>query len=73
MERMRAGMDEMFRDGMGSFEPDLDMREMEHEYIVQLDLPGIDKDKVRIKAQDHTLTISGEREFEKERTDSGGF
>ncbi len=66
-------MDEMFRDGMGSFEPDLDMREMEHEYIVQLDLPGIDKDKVRIKAQDHTLTISGEREFEKERTDSGGF
>tara|TARA_R100001082_G_C4321156_1_gene141188 strand:+ start:311 stop:730 length:420 start_codon:yes stop_codon:yes gene_type:complete len=35
--------------------------EEENSYIVQLELPGVDKDSIKVKATDRTLNISAER------------
>ncbi len=89
MEDMQRLMNRMFRDsvsrGMTSgalqgahdlnYDPDVDFKETDKEYIAHIDLPGIDKDKVSIKIQHGQLVISGQREVEKEERgdNNGGF
>ncbi|MBD3223203.1 MAG: Hsp20 family protein [Caldithrix sp.] len=46
--------------------PVLDMEENENEYIVSAELPGMNKDDVKITFQNNTLTLSGEKKAEKE-------
>jgi HSP20 family protein len=56
------------------YEPDLDVQETGDAYLIRLDLPGVDKDKINVKIQNNVLTISGERKSEKEETDDkSGF
>ena len=45
-----------------AFVPELDAWETEHEYVVQLDLPGVKTEAVDIAFEKNTLTIRGERE-----------
>lgn len=45
-----------------TFVPELDAWETEHEYVVQLDLPGVKTEGVDIGFEKNTLTIRGERE-----------
>lgn len=45
-----------------TFVPELDAWETEHEYVVQLDLPGVKTEAVDIGFERNTLTIRGERE-----------
>lgn len=87
MDQIQKMMNRMFRDSFnrgsrGSYltqqslvyEPDLDVQETADAYLVRLDLPGVDKDKISVKAQNNVLTISGERKSEKEETDEkSGF
>lgn len=57
-----------------SFDPDLDVKETNTEYIIRLDLPGIDKDKINVKIDNGVLTVAGERQAEKEEKNEGeGF
>jgi HSP20 family protein len=44
------------------FEPDIDIREEQNNYIVKIDLPGMEKDNINIEVKDNILTVSGERE-----------
>jgi HSP20 family protein len=44
--------------------PRADIHETENEYLVQLDLPGLDKKDVKIKVEDNYLTVTGERKSE---------
>jgi len=44
--------------------PRADIHETENDYLVQLDLPGLDKKDVKIKVEDGYLTVSGERKNE---------
>ncbi len=44
----------------------LDMKENQHEYIVYVDIPGVNKTDIQISIQDNYLTISSERKSEKE-------
>lgn len=44
--------------------PRADIHETENEYLVQLDLPGLEKKDVKIKLEDGYLTVSGERKSE---------
>lgn len=46
------------------FQPSLDVSEDEHSYVVELELPGLRKEDVRIQIEDGTLCVSGERKFE---------
>ncbi|MFQ5953403.1 MAG: Hsp20/alpha crystallin family protein [Candidatus Omnitrophota bacterium] len=80
MQQMHRKMDRMFRDSFSrmmyhpdfkmlksglTFEPDIDITEKDKEYIVMVDLPGVNKDKINVEIEGNMLTISGERHIEK--------
>lgn len=84
MDQIQQMMNRMFRDSFsrgsfdrgferqGFYEPDLDVEDTKDAYLIRLDLPGIDKDKINVKVQNNVLTISGERKSEKEETQEDG-
>jgi HSP20 family protein len=46
--------------------PPLDVRETEANFVVTVDLPGLEPDQVEVTFEDGLLTIRGQREFTKE-------
>jgi len=46
--------------------PLVDISEDDQEYLIKAELPEVRKDDVKVTAQEGTLTIMGERKFEKE-------
>jgi len=53
--------------------PRLDVEETEDSYLVQADLPGIDKKDLKVSLNDNVLTIKGERKYEKEEKSKNVF
>jgi HSP20 family protein len=51
---------------ISSFIPNVNTREGEYAYHVELDLPGIKKEDIEITTEDNVLTISGERKMKEE-------
>ncbi|WP_456403800.1 Hsp20/alpha crystallin family protein [Hydrogenimonas sp.] len=53
---------------VNAFVPTVNTREDENAYVVEVDLPGVKKEdiKVNIDPEKRTLTISGERKFKEE-------
>ncbi len=49
-----------------SWTPAVDIYETEHEIVLSAEIPGIDEKDIEIKLEDNTLTLKGERKFEKE-------
>lgn len=82
MDQIQGMMNRMFRDSMTRasdhgfggltkqplYEPNIDFKESPTHYILHLDLPGMDKDKINIVVKNHVLTVSGERTQEKEES-----
>jgi HSP20 family protein len=66
--------DSLFEGGMqdstdlptSSWSPSLDIAENDNAYVVKVELPGVNKDDVRITMQENVLTIRGEKKQEKE-------
>jgi HSP20 family protein len=52
--------------------PAVDILENENELILTADLPGVPLDQIDIRIEDGTLTLSGQREFEK-ATEKAGY
>ncbi len=52
--------------------PRADVHENDNAFVVQLDLPGVEKDNVKVKFEDNTLVVSGERKYES-NTDEKNF
>src|SRR5664279_5378462 len=48
-----------------SFVPPVDVYEDEHKVVLKLEVPGIKQEDLSINVENNTLTISGERKFEK--------
>jgi HSP20 family protein len=46
--------------------PLVDISEDEHEYLIKAELPGIDKDQVKVTVENSLLLIAGERKSEHE-------
>ena len=46
--------------------PLVDISEDDQEYLIKAELPEVKKEDVKVTAEDGTLTITGERKFEKE-------
>ena len=46
--------------------PLVDISEDDKEYLINAELPGVKKEDVKVTAEEGTLTIMGERKFEKE-------
>ena len=49
-----------------SWYPNIDISESDKEYIVKAELPGVDKDNVKISLQENVLTLQGDKNQEKE-------
>jgi HSP20 family protein len=49
--------------------PAADISESEKEYLIKAELPGVNKEDVKIALQDDILTLSGERKLEAEQSD----
>jgi HSP20 family protein len=75
---VNPGLNRMFEDFFNwmpwgedetTWAPRADIHETQNEYLVQLDLPGMDKKDVKIKVEDDFLVISGERKNEQKVDD----
>lgn len=55
------------------FQPAVDVEENSDYYLMSFDLPGIDKDAIKIDLSENTLTVSGERVRESKTKDEDGF
>ena len=70
--RMSRLFDEQYGGGReeslttGAFVPPVDVYEDEHNIQLKLEVPGIDEKDLDIKVENNTLTVTGERKFEKE-------
>src|SRR5512146_2109767 len=49
-----------------SFVPPVDVYEDEHQITLKLEVPGIEQKDLDIRVENNTLTVRGERKFEKE-------
>jgi HSP20 family protein len=70
-------MNRLFRDSYGTegrqedlttttFAPAVDVYEDEHNITLKIEVPGIDEKDIDVRIENHTLTVHGERKFEKE-------
>jgi HSP20 family protein len=69
-------MNHLFRNSYGSegqetltassFAPAVDVYEDEHQVLLKLEVPGVDEKDLDIRVENNTLTVTGERKFEKE-------
>jgi len=50
----------------GAFVPPVDIYEDEHSIQLKLEVPGVNEKDLDIKVENNTLTVTGERKFEKE-------
>ena len=48
-----------------AWSPVVDIEETEQDYVIRAELPGLDKDKVKVTVEDGVLTLSGERDLER--------
>jgi HSP20 family protein len=83
MNSLRREMDRLFENfGFGSsllydfdrlgWTPQIEMNERDGKLIVKADLPGLNKDDVKIELNDNVLTIEGERKDER-KDERGGW
>ncbi len=77
MHRFNEEMDRAFsrwgdqESGFGSFVPSIEVKEQQGNLVVCADLPGINKDDVKIEVTGDELIIQGERKREHEETREG--
>lgn len=61
-------MDEFFNDVVNqrnnNFVPGIDISETDTEFLVSVELPGVNKENIDVSLDNGQLTISGERKFE---------
>lgn len=53
-------------ENVSKFTPSVNTREGEFAYHVDVDLPGVKKEDIKVDLKENTLTISGERRFKEE-------
>jgi len=66
--------DNFFREGgpdadslaTAAWMPSVDIEEQDHQFILQVELPGVSKDDVKIVMQDAILTVRGEKKQQKQ-------
>ncbi len=61
--RSRAGEEDM---ALGAWAPAVDIYEDAEKIVLRADIPGVLPDQVSVKIEDSTLTISGDRRFERD-------
>ena len=87
MERIQRQMNRLFRDSFEKavqngdvnssenknfFEPEVDVKQADAAYIIQMDIPGLTKDQISLNIRDNFLVVSGERKREVNEQQPGG-
>jgi HSP20 family protein len=62
----RGGVQDDGTFGLSYWTPAVDIAEQDDEYIVKVELPGVNKDDVKITLESNILTIRGEKKEEKD-------
>ena len=73
LSRVMNGLNEGSGRATQSWVPAVDVWETDDELVYAFDLPGIPQDKLTVDLHDDTLTISGERELSRERSEDGFY
>jgi HSP20 family protein len=68
---LRGGLQEETSLFPSAWTPAVDVAEHDSEYVVKVELPGVNKDDVKIVMQDNILTVRGEKKQEAEKKESG--
>ena len=63
-QEAHAGQDEGF--ATASFVPPVDIYETEQSVVLKVEVPGVEQKDLDIRIENNTITIRGERRFEKE-------
>jgi HSP20 family protein len=61
--RSQGGENDLLTAG---FVPPVDVYEDEHKIVLKLEVPGINQEDLDVRLENNTLTVRGERKFEKE-------
>lgn len=84
MQKIQREMNEWFNDSIWKrmekdkmmlftdttlFEPSVDIKEEKDKYIIKIEIPGMEKDKIDITVEGHQLMVSGERKAETEKSE----
>lgn len=87
MERIQAEMDRLFekffsfpnQPGQGmltstmSFDTNLDLKETEEGYVMTFNMAGLDKDKVDVQINEHSITVKGEQTLQNQQQNPNGY
>jgi len=57
--------------GARPWSPSVDIFETENELVLKADLPEVKAEEIEVRVEDSTLTIKGERKFERDETTRG--
>ena len=57
--------------GNRPWSPAVDIYETENELVLKADVPDVDPKNIDVRVENQTLTVSGERKFEKENSGKG--
>jgi HSP20 family protein len=61
MQMMERQMSEMMRENTIDFDPHEDVKQTPDAYIISMDIPGMEKDKINVEVKSGMLIVSGER------------
>jgi HSP20 family protein len=61
------------KNGFVDFFPNLEVKEDENQYILHLDVPGMERKDLDISVVGNTLTVKGERKTEEHKKEKGYF
>jgi HSP20 family protein len=59
--------------GTGGFWPQVDVTETDKEIKVRAEIPGVDPKDIDVGVEDGTLTIKGEKKYEREKNEKGQY
>ena len=51
-------------DSMGLWNPAVDLYEKDDHFVIKAELPGVDKNDIKVDLKDRVLTLSGERAYD---------
>ena len=71
VERFFYGWPRFREDMETSWSPRADVHETDTDYVIDIEIPGIDKKDIKVEVRNDVLTISGERKDEKKTKEKG--
>ncbi len=67
-----SGKKGMFKNNM-FYDGDFNIQETKEGYTIKFDMSGLDKDRLDIEVNEHSITISGERSSQSEKSNQNGL